>query len=85
VFDPPRDERAALKRLAVHSASTLGHALGIWHDGTWEEEVAYCQSCGRKVIIDLLRDPHMAGSATSEACPRAVLDPFLANTDVRRI
>jgi hypothetical protein len=79
---PPPAESVAIANLrheAERAAEHRGHSLGRWrhwagHDG---HEAAYCRRCWKKADIDILREPHVAGQAISEACPPRP-DAFLA-------
>lgn len=71
-----------LRETAVALAAARGHQLGRWHrvEQAEDVEVAYCQQCFRPAAIEILRDPHLAGPALSEACQRRRPDAFLADT-----
>lgn len=73
---------AALRELraaAVTIAKERGHWPGSWHELDDACEVAYCRSCWRAAVVDVLRDPHLAGPALSEPCAPRRPDAFLAN------
>lgn len=68
-----------LRDAAGTLAAKYGHQLGGWHaSGGANDEVAYCRHCRRAVVIDVVRDPHLAGQAITQRCPNRP-DAFLAN------
>jgi hypothetical protein len=74
---------SALRELragAVDLATARGHYLGrLWHELDDACEVAYCKTCWRAAVVDVLREPRLAGPALSEPCAPRRPDAFLAN------
>lgn len=69
-----------LHEVAAVIAAQQGHELGRWRETNAEDvEVAYCRHCWRAAVVDVLRDPHLAGPALSERCAPRRPDAFLSN------
>lgn len=61
-------------------ATEKGHQLGTWRSAGYTEiETAHCAKCWRVAVIEVDRDPHLAGPALSERCAPRRPDAFLAN------